>query len=130
MNAILITADAAPVVIDIPEDTESGGATLAELQRVLGGLIAALPFPATTDATVYINDESKFLFPPNPKATALMAPVLFTGDAIHGPMLICGFDAEKGRNLEVPADLIGMYAAPAVKPAAEHMDEADGLGRQ
>lgn len=128
MKAILITAEAAAVVVDIPNDEETdGGETLAELQRIVVGRIEALPFPYSNDATVYIDDESKFTKRPNPAATAMMAPILTPGDSIHGPMLICGFDAAQGRTVEVPELLIEQFVT-GLTPEAGDMDRADGLG--
>jgi hypothetical protein len=128
MKAILITAEAAPVVVDIPSDEDAdGGTTLAELQRILVGRIEALPFPYSSEATVYIDDESKFNKSPNPAATAMMAPILQPGDAIYGPMLVCGFDASRGRTIEVPQVLIDQFVA-GLTPEAGDMGRADGLG--
>lgn len=127
MKAILVTAEAAPVVVEIPEDSCDGGETLGELQRILGGYIEALPFPYTKDATVYINEEGKFTKQPNPMASALMAVNLMPNDAIYGPMLICGFDEVAGRTTSVPDDLIGTYCSRPLPEAAD-MSQGDGLG--
>lgn len=126
MKAILITAEAGPVVVEIPEDADHGGASLRELQRIVDGMIEALPFPNRDDTTVYINEESKFTKTPNGAATRLMRPVLFPADEIHGPMLICGFDAGEGRTVTVPDDLLVL--AESGLNTADAMGRDDGLG--
>lgn len=127
IKAILVTSEAAPVVIALPPEEDDGGERLAEMQRVLDGRIEALPFPGRDDVTAYIGDESKYEKKPNAAATAIMAPVIFAGDAIHGPMIICGFDAMRGLTLSAPDDLIERFARHSI-PSAGSMGRSDGLG--
>jgi hypothetical protein len=123
MRVVLIPEEGAAKVISIPRDDERGSA-LEGLQGLVGGLIDALPFPDRSDATCYIHDESKFLYGPNEKATALLAPVLMRGDAIHGPLVVCGFDAALGQTMSIPDDLIDTL----VGPEAGDMSKSDGMG--
>lgn len=110
MKALLITADAAPVVVEVPEDRGHGGASLRELQRIVGGNIEALPFPNREDVTCYINDEGLYTKPVNVPATAMLAPLGLLGP-IHGPMLIFGFTPRAGRTTACPPDLIETFTA-------------------
>lgn len=98
-------------VIVIPEEAsarlealEEGGDSLDFLQRLVGGLIEALPYPGRDDMTAYVNEEGKFTRLTNVRATRLMAPVLFDGDSINGPLVVCGFDLVGG-NLPIPNDV-------------------------
>jgi uncharacterized protein DUF3846 len=126
MKAILIQNEGGPVVIELPEDSSDGGEVLAELQRIVDGRIEALAFPAHEGATVYIEEESLYNKTINRQATAIMAPIIMPGTAIHGPMLICGFDAAKGRTATVPDELIEAYVTA---PDAANMSRPDGMGR-
>lgn len=106
MRAILINNEMGPAVVELRDEADD---RLADLQRIVGGRIEALGFPYRNDATCYINDEGKFVAQANHMATAIMIPILMLGDAIHGPMLICGFDASTGETLTVADDLIDTY---------------------
>ena len=109
MHALLIPVDG-PL-----EQVELDG-TLAQLQKLVGGHIEAVPLPgfipSSDHATAYVNEEGKFLesCPPNMRATDFMVPGvgLFPGDYISGPFLLCGFDPTTGEHTELPADVVDL----------------------
>lgn len=108
LKAVVIAEEAPTREVNLPRG--DGGDTLDSLQALVGGRIEALPVPSVEgwvydDATAYINDESKFLCLANARATKFMAPILSQGDTIHGPLVVCGFDASTGENRDIPADL-------------------------
>lgn len=101
MKALLIPVEG-------PVETIELDGTLAQLQKLVDGMIEALPLPDFIDpqgeATSYVNEEGKFTQQPNMRATDFMVPGvgLFMGDYIAGPFLICGFDARQGEHAELP----------------------------
>jgi len=106
MKALLI-----PVEGPIEEVDLKGG--LDELQQLVGGgLIEAINIPEFADrtnrTTGYVNEEGKYLFEPNMRATDFMVPGvgLFPGDYIAGPFLLCGFDPMRGEHDELPQSII------------------------
>lgn len=122
MKAILIPTEGGPVVFDLVKDDDEAG-TLTHLQHMVAGHIEALPFPYRDDTTCYIEEEGKFQKSPNPMATAILAPILFPGDGVHGPVVVCGFNAAKGENQDVPDEVI-----EAVVNAPSAAGGTDGLG--
>jgi uncharacterized protein DUF3846 len=98
MRAVLIPVEGEP------REVEQNG--LEDLQKLVGGWIEVLPFPGREDLTVYVNEEGKFGCDPNRTATRLLGSVLFRGDWIAGPCVICGFDPDRGRNLAAPAEVL------------------------
>lgn len=103
MKAVLIPEEGTPYEVELTE--AEGDSTLASLQKLVGGWIEALPVPGRDDATCYVNEEGKFECLPNATATKFMRPVLFPGDTVHGPLIVCGFDASEGVNRPIPDDL-------------------------
>lgn len=106
MRGILIPADDALDVRSVELDSIDGS-TLASLQRLVGGLIEALPYPDDrAGLTAYVNEEGKILnLPWNARATILMRPVLFTRDYIAGDLVITGFDPREGETIDLPAGI-------------------------
>ena len=100
INALLIPADETQPVrrITIADDG------LADLQAAVGGQIEAVPYHADPAITIYINEEGKFGCDPNPRATQLLGPGLFAGDYIAGDVVVCGFAADTGVNLDCPEE--------------------------
>jgi Domain of unknown function (DUF3846) len=94
-------------------DLERGdGASLAQLQGLVGGAIEAVPLPGfipgADRATGYVHDEGKLVgAPANMRATDFMVPGvgLFWGDYIAGPLVLCGFDPRTGRHADLPEDV-------------------------
>lgn len=84
--------------------------TLEQLQQLVGGHIDALPLPSlvrdANHATAYIHGEGKFVYSGadgvNVRASAVMGPMFMALDYIAGPMLVCGFDPERGENAALP----------------------------
>lgn len=84
--------------------------TLAQLQKLVGGHIEAVPLPGfirdSDHATAYINEDGKYLdeCKPNMRATDFMVPGvgLFPGDYIAGAFLLCGFDPSAGEHIDLP----------------------------
>lgn len=103
LKAVVIAEEAPAREVDLPRGDE--GDTLDSLQALVGGRIEALPIPFRKDATAYINEEGKFICLANARATRFMTPVLFAGDTIHGPVVICGFDESTGESRDIPIDL-------------------------
>ena len=108
MPRALVIPVAGPVEeVELPLGDRS---QLSELQALVGGLIEALPLPEFIDpagrATCYANEEGKNIgLPPNMRATDFLCPGvgLLWGDYIAGPLVILGFDPERGINLDVPS---------------------------
>jgi hypothetical protein len=105
------------VVIPADEDepvrrvvlNDDGDSSLRQLQEIVGGNIEAVPYHASSEVTTYVHEEGKYVFVEedgtakvNARATRLMAPGLFAGDWIAGPLVVCGFDAETGENRDCP----------------------------
>jgi hypothetical protein len=108
VRAILIPADSAEPISEVALVFEPGGDTLDSLQRLVGGLIAAVRYPGRDDVTTYVNDEGKFdekAHPPNRRATRLLEPVLWETDWIAGALVVAGFDPNTGETIDLPADL-------------------------
>jgi hypothetical protein len=95
-----------PYKVDI-ERADSLGA----LQRIVGGYIEALPVRDRPDLTAYVHEEGKFVCQANGRATQFMARGLFAGDYIAGNLVICGFDAGTGENLDCPVDVLMLVSA-------------------
>lgn len=107
MKALLIPVEGPIEEIDLNPD--DNGSSLAQLQALVGGYIQALPMPdfIGDNVTAYINEEGKYSGDtrPNMRATDFMVPGvgLMMGDYIAGPFVLCGFDAERGENTDIPA---------------------------
>lgn len=97
MKAVLIPVDGPPKAID----TE---ATLADLQRFVGGYIEAVAVDVGgVTCTGYINEEGKLQDPPLPlNATATSHVHLFSGDYIAGPMIVLGAYDDEGNDTDCP----------------------------
>lgn len=107
MKALLIPVEGPIEEVELTPNDD--GSSLAQLQALVGGYIQALPMPdfIGDDVTAYINEEGKFSGDtrPNMRATDFMVPGvgLMMGDYIAGPFVLCGFDAERGENTDIPA---------------------------
>lgn len=107
-KAIVIPVEGPVEEIEIPHD----GSALECLQRLVGGLIEAIPVPEQfggNEATAYINEEGKFLdkCKPNMRATDFFVPGfgLFPGDYIAGTVVLVGFTPDGGHK-DVPAKVV------------------------
>ena len=100
----LVIPVAGPVrEFDLAELAAEHGTRLKALQHLVGGWIQAVPLAGHDDTTTYVNEEGKFECEPNPRATVLMKSVtrsLFPSDFISGPLVVIGFDIEKGDDLD------------------------------
>lgn len=98
--------------LEFVELTEDDGASLDQLQSLVGGNIEAINLPEFIDGsgktTAYVHEEGKYECEPNMRATDFMVPGigLFPGDYVAGPFLLCGFDPTRGEHDELPADVI------------------------
>jgi hypothetical protein len=113
------------IVIPVDEDEPITrivlGDGLAEKQAVVHGFIQAIDFETFPGVTFYINEEGKFTEPVNPRATALLGPGLFAGDAINGPLLICAWEFETDTYSDMPEGWEDDHLPPAPRllPEAE-----------
>ena len=100
MRGILITAnpDATPQEVHVEGYEEIVAA-------IGGGLLEMLmPFPRS-DLTCYIDEEGKLKgLPVNPVATMMTEAVLMPDDCIVGDMLLIGFDASTGEEIDLPEE--------------------------
>lgn len=101
-QVLLIPVDETEPISRVSVDSDPPR-SLAELQDLVEGDIEALPVPGSDRLTAYINENGKTLaLPSNHRATRLIGPLLFAGDYIAGPLVVCGFDPDQGTNLDCP----------------------------
>jgi hypothetical protein len=111
------------IVIPVDDDEPVTRITvggLEEKQAAVKGSIQALDFERFEGVIFYINEEGKFTESVNPRATALLGPGLFAGDAIYGPLLICSWDYETDTYSDMPVGWEDNHLpAPRLLPEAE-----------
>jgi hypothetical protein len=104
-KALIIRVEGPLTVIELALGDRS---QLRGLQELVGGLIEAIPLPPFIDPagrmTAYVNETGKFDCEPNMRATDFMIPGvgIAWGDYVAGPLVIMGFDPERGVNTDVP----------------------------
>lgn len=109
MKALLIPVEGAARPVEVRNG--DGGATLEDLQRLVGGDFETGPYPGRDDVAPYWHAEGKYAgaggqpLPRNERATGLLAPTLFDGDWIAGDLVLLGFDAATGESRSLPEDL-------------------------
>lgn len=87
---------------------------LDHLRRLVEGHVKALPGPGREDAAAYVNEEGLLEgLPYNARATRLL------GIQIVGPAVLCGFDAARGDQTPIPADLAHDLLAATAKARSD-----------
>lgn len=101
-NAILITAEADIIPIDLPTDPAERQAVMRAVIRCnLYDLVAL-----TTRLDMWIDEGGLYRHPVNELATALAARHGFTHQPYHGPALLTGGADEDGETLPLNFDMI------------------------